>query len=255
MVKTLMGLWADMRGKVAAVLMILWILAFVQRPDVNSIVHPFLAVLLLVIFDICFGWIRRKVIFFSPSSLVSGLLVGLLLDPSGHIWTIFLASLIASSSKQFLEKSNRHIYNPAAFGVYIASLIFGEPVSWWVASWSIVPAIILAIWMGWILMRMKRVWMPVTFLAVYFISNLLFGNIETAFSLTVDGTVFLFAWIMLPEPMTAINSGRWKYGWGILVGVLVFIESFFRVSFGDPLLLALLGANLIGFFFTRLVTL
>ena len=90
-----------------------------------------------------------------------------------------------------------------------------------------------------------------TFLLVFFAINLLYGSRESAMRLTMDGTVFLFAFVMLPEPRTAPTQGVWAWGWGVLVGLLVFVQSLLGIGVGDPLLLALLVANLYGFVFVR----
>jgi Na+-translocating ferredoxin:NAD+ oxidoreductase RnfD subunit len=245
--------WADNRGKVIVLLGIIWIVSVVVHPTQNSVLRPSFAIFLMIICDIGFGFVRRKALFFSLSSLVTGLLIGLILDPSGSIFTLVLACMVASGSKQFFQADNRHIFNPASLGVVIASLITKESVAWWAVSWGIVPAGIIAVWMIPLLWNMRRLWMPLTFLAVYFFSNVYFQNIDAAVRLTLDGTIFLFAFVMVPEPMTAVNRGIWKYIWGALVGLLVLAETISGLSWNDPLILALLGANLIGFILTKII--
>lgn len=243
-------MWVDSRGKLIVLLGIIWILAIVHLPTVISIVHPLSAIICTIFFDILFAWVRRRKIFFSPSSIVTGLLIGLL--NLGGLEAIVLASFIAASSKQFVQQNNRHVFNPAAIGLLISSLFLNEPIDWWAVSWGFIPVVILVLWMIPILWKMKRLWMPVTFLIVYFISTIMFQNIDAAIRLTLDGTVFLFVFVMLPEPMTSVNRGRWQYVWGILVGLLVVGETLLGISWGDPLLLALLGANFIGLMMTNI---
>lgn len=57
---------------------------------------------------------------------------------------------------------------------------------------------------------------------------------------------------MLPEPTTSVGGGIWTYAWGLLVGGLVALQIMFPVINADPLLLALLGANAIGYTFLRM---
>lgn len=75
------------------------------------------------------------------------------------------------------------------------------------------------------------------------------GTIANALRLTFDGTVFFFAFIMLPEPKTSPIKGLWQYSWGVFVGGIVLFQNLFGITIGDPLLLALLGANLVRFLF------
>lgn len=240
--------WSDSRGKVIGVLLVLWIAALVHEYQLSSVLSVLLAVGTMITSDLIIAYWLSKKFTFSLSSVVTGLLIGLIADPSGPVASIFIASLASSLSKQFIRiKDLKHVFNPAAFGITVSSLLFNRPVAWWGASWGLVPVSLIALGMLPIIWKLRRLTMPITFLVVYFLINLFQSNIESALRLTLDGTVFLLAFVMLPEPVTAPLRGFWKYGWGILVGSLVAAENILHVSVGDPLLLALLGANVIGY--------
>ncbi len=121
-------------------------------------------------------------------------------------------------------------------------MISNRSVAWWGASWGMIPVVIIAIGTLPLLWKLRRFWMPLTFLAVYFISiqRIMF-----------DGTVFLFTFIMLTEPKTSPMQGKWQWGWGILVGILVLVQNLLGLAIADPMLLALLVANLFGYIFIR----
>lgn len=236
--------WADSRGKVVVVLLVLWIATLANQFRIDFITSTLLAIVLSVCFDLVLGKLTHGHARFSLSSLVTGLLIGLIFDPTAGAVPIGVASLVASLSKHFLKlPSSKHIFNPAAFGIISASFLFDRPVAWWGASWGIFPLFLLGIGMVPALYQLRRLWMPVTFLTIYFISS--------GLRLTLDGTVFLFAFVMLPEPITSVGRGFWRYGWGILVGGLVAGLGFVRFAAADPLLTALLVANMLGFFLVR----
>lgn len=228
----LQGFWADSRGKVIAVLLLLWLGSL-------HVVAPIPALLGMLLSD---AMVSRHI---TLSTIVTGLLIGLIFNPTAGIIPIITACFLASLSKNIIRIGpHNHVFNPAAFGIIAASLLFNRPVSWWGASWGIVPVIVLAIGMTPVLWKLKRFFMPVTFLAVYFL-------VTRSFPLLFDGTVFLFAFIMLPEIKTSPGIGFWQYVWGVLVGGLVALGTIFQISFTDPLLLALLVANLVGFILTK----
>lgn len=241
-------LWVDSREKVSAVLLVLWAAALLHQFRAASLWHGALSVLLALLFDMVFVWARSKRWTLSPSSLVTGLLIGMLLDPNSGLVAIAVACFLASGSKAFISRgAHRHAFNPAAFGVLSASWIFHQPVAWWGSSWGMVPVVIVSAGMLPVLRRLRRLASPTAFVAVYFLSHVLTASVQTAVRLTVDGTVFLFALVMLPEPRTSPAAGPWRWGWGVAVGALVAAQNFFKLDTPDPLLLALLAANLLAF--------
>lgn len=240
--------WADSRGKVIVILFLLWIATLLYSFRSTYVFNPVASVIAMVIWDSLFSFIKTRTVHISLSTIITGLLVGFIVDPTGGEIFIITTCLLASLSKNFIGKGlHHHIFNPAAFGVVATSLIFGRPVAWWAGSWGIVPVIILGLCMTPILWGLRRFWMPVTFLTLYFLTNSLASNFTSAWRLTLDGTVFLFAFVMLPEIKTSPAKGYWQYSWGILVGALVYLQSLLKFSFVDPLLFALLIANAVGF--------
>ena len=162
--------YLDFRLHVAFTLFLVWLLNLWVVPSINTFFYPLLAVFSMTVFDLGITWVRDHKIYFPSASLVSGFLIGLIIDPSEPMWVIAVACLLASFSKQFINVGHRqHIFNPAAFGIVVVSLIFRTPVAWWgvaVSGWSL---IILTLLMIRILWRLGRLSIPITFLVVYFI--------------------------------------------------------------------------------------
>ncbi len=249
---TVISWWRDSRGKVAVTLIVLWVGAFTYQFSFPSLFYPLVAVTLCVVFDILLVKVRIRADVFSLSSVVTGLLIGLILDPRGGAFPLVVACAASSLAKQLIGKGpHQHVFNPAVIGITISSLVAGGVISWWVAAWGYIPSSIIVIGMATPLRQLHRLWLPVLFLATYFLTFLFFVTPTAAIRLTLDGTVLLFAFVMIPEPMTSVLFGVWRYAWGILVGLLVFGESLIHISWVDPLLLALLVANAIGFFVVR----
>ncbi len=227
-----------MHKRVIAVLLALWISALIYQFELERVFMPVIAVIATVFFDLIVSYIRKKQWVWTLSSIVTGLLIGLITD---GITMAIAACFIASFSKQFIGAGDhRHIFNPAALGILTSSLIFQRPVAWWAASWGVIPAAIIAVGMISVLDRLHRFWMSGIFLLIYVF-------ITRSLPLIIDGTVFLFAFVMLPEPVTSYSGKFWRYGWGALVGGFVAIQTLVPIVNADPLLTALLAANLVGY--------
>jgi len=241
----------DFRLHVAFTLVLVWLLTLWRFHAVNAFLYPLLAIVFMVIFDLSTTWIRDHKIYFPSASLVTAFLIGLIIDPSKPWWIIALACLLASFSKQFINVGHRqHIFNPAAFGIMAASLIFRTPVAWWGVAGSGWSLVILIPLMTRTLWRLERLTLPITFLAVYFIYLTVQLGPGEALRTLIDGTVMLFALVMLPEPMTSPIRGNFKYGFGFLVAILAILIS--NLNFlGEAFLPALLSGNLAGFLLLR----
>jgi Na+-transporting NADH:ubiquinone oxidoreductase subunit NqrB len=229
--------WADTRGKVIVTLLVLWIATLVNHFQLNHITQPIITIAAVCVFDYLVSLIRHKKGIITMSSVVTGLLIGLVFDESAGIVPLVSACILAVISKQLIALGDhRHIFNPAVFGIFVTSLLFNRPVAWWGAAWGLIPAVIIFIGMAYALYKIRRLWMALIFLVIY----------GVAFPSTIDGTVFLFAFIMLPETITSVGGGWWKYGWGALTGVLMLVITLlFKINV-DPFLSALLIADLVG---------
>lgn len=250
---TIRKFWADSRGKVAVVLALVWLTSLIHQLRASAVAFPLLAIASCYAVDALLSRLQSGTWFFSLSSLVTGLLIGLIVDPTS-VAMLFTAVVFASLSKHFLGfDRQKHIFNPAALGIVLSSVLLNRPVAWWGATWGMIPVFIIFFGMIVPLRQLRRLWMPISFLLVYGTALMIVSGVESALRLTFDPTVFLFAWVMLTEPMTSPNRGFWRYGWGVLVAILVIGQQIFSVSWLDPLLTALLLANGVGFFLTRIV--
>lgn len=245
---SLRGFWADSRGKLIIVLLLVWVTAMLHNFSWAKFTNPAMSVLIVIALDWLISRARKSLDIFSLSSVVSGLLIGLILDPTGNVLLIILADVLAVFDKQFLRVDfHRHIFNPAAFGILITAQLFNGNVAWWAVSWGLVPTIVIGFGMIYVLWQIRRLFLPLTFLMIYFFIILTKVGSTESLRFIFDGTAFLFAFVMVPEPMTSLAQDGWQYLWGIMVGLLLlgFIEIPFQII--DPMLAALLTANFLGF--------
>lgn len=146
-------------------------------------------------------------------------------------------------SKHYVRFGNRHIFNPAAFGLFFSHLVFGENISWWAVSWQqfgtqnpqfimyplilLLPGLVSAV-------SIKRF---ANILAFYFMYVL--------FTKTIfDPTVIFFSLVMLPEPMTTPSKLIEQILFGISIAFFSFIISIIRFPLPDIFIPVLLLGNL-----------
>jgi len=244
MIKPWLWMKQDVRHHVAVVLSIVWLVSIFHYPNFRTLTTPLLAVIVGLTFEYLIH-LAKGINEFPSSALVTALLIGLNLPPWDTVLPVMAAVLIALGSK-FIRWPHRHLFNPAAFGIIMSGLLFRSQTSWWAASWSWLPPLIIVVGMFPVLKKLRRLWLPATFLGAYIVWLVVVtGGVRIVPSILVDGTVMLFALVMLPEPMTSPASGRWRYIFGLLVAFLVIgLNHFLRYSpFPVDLLL---GALLLG---------
>ena len=193
----------------------------------KALIPVMIAVLTTTILDLFIEYFKSKTWAFPQSALISGLLIGGLLtqDLKWHIYV--LAGIIAIASKHIIRFNQKHVFNPANLGVLLVSIIFGAAHSWWISS----PLILVLIFGIFLIWRLKRIDLAVSFLASYYLINsiveLLKGNsFNDVYSTIINGgIIFFFSMYMLIEPKTNPSQKNQRIICGILVAILFIIFS------------------------------
>lgn len=159
------------------------------------------------------------------------------------------AALVAMASKYIITWRSSHIFNPAAFGVLVVSLIGVGNGAWWIADTSLLVPMLIAGYL--VLMKLRRFELFLAFL-VPALALILFKSypdndvLSTAFTaLTLYPLLFLGS-IMLTEPATMPGTRTKRLLYGALVGVLFASNVNFGFIEASPHA-ALLAGNLFAF--------
>lgn len=238
------------RVRIASVLAAIWLITLIFHFSIQAFFIPVFSVVLVTFFDLLVTYLRKRVWYFPASSFVTGFLIGLIISSNETPLAFILAAALSVFSKQFIRTGeHKHIFNPAAFGILSTSFILHAPISWWGVSWS--PWIILVILsVSYTLLTLKRLILPVTFLFAYGLYFFIAVGFNAVLPQVIDGTIFLFAAVMLPEPITSPANGRLKYLFGPLLAALAIILGT-REGLSDVLLPALLLGNVV-YYLTKL---
>lgn len=171
------------------------------------------------------------------SSIKSALITSLglcLLLKTGSVETAVLASVIAIASKFLVIYKRKHIFNPANIGIIAAILLTNDawvsPGQWGsdVVMWFLVGAAGLMM-----ILKVGRIDTSITFLLVFggllFCRQVLYLGWEPAVWLhkMSNGTLLLFAFFMITDPMTTPNHKKARILWSAALGVALFIASNF----------------------------
>ena len=228
--------------------------AFFYGFGITALLPVLIAVATTAILDLFIGYFKSKEFIFPQSAIISGMLIGGLLTQNLQ-WHIYVfAGAAAVLSKHLIKFQQKHIFNPANFGVLLVSVIFGAAHTWWISS----PLIFVLIFGIFILWRLRRIDLGLSFVAAYFalvflinLSNPVTCGMmnmkcpmqpspltETYYEIINGGVIYFFAMFMLIEPKTNPAARKQRTVYGVLVAVLFSVFNSFVPMHDLPLALA-----------------
>lgn len=188
-------------------------------------------------------YFKFKTLEFPQSALISGLFIGGLLTQNLQWYIYVLAGAIAVLSKHLIKIQQKHIFNPANLGVLLVSIVFGASHTWWISS----PLILVLAFGIFIIWRLRRFDLAISFLISYYLINsiieLIRGGSFNDVYLTIlnGGVLYFFSMFMLIEPKTNPAAGNQRIVYGIVVAVLFIILHLFTPQ--HDIVLALAAGN------------
>lgn len=227
---------ADARWCAAAFIIILLVLAkFYQPQDIG---HLFSICAASCILDFIILWVVNRKPAFPLSALVTGLIISGILAPGRFS---YIAALSAILSKHIIKISERHIFNPAGFGLFIASAFLGLPLIWQVYA-SPLLTVLFGLFLAY---RVRKLSLVFSFMVSLFLLSIIYSLIKhQEWGAHAWFLNYFFIFFMLIEPKTSPVYLRSKLIYGIIISVLVVLCFAFLPKY-DFLVLGLLLGNLI----------
>lgn len=236
--KSLVSKFTIYQYMVAFLIVLNLVSAFFYDFGIKALLPVAIAVFTATFLDLLIEYFKSKTWEFPQSALISGLFIGGLLTQNLQ-WHIYvLAGAIAILSKHLIKFRQKHVFNPANFGVLLVSLIFGAAHTWWVSS----PLILVLVFGIFIIWRLRRLDLALSFLISYYLINSIIelskgAQFPEIYSTIINGgVIYFFSMFMLIEPKT--NPSKNRVAYGMLVAVLFIIFGFFIPQHGLPLALA-----------------
>jgi Na+-transporting NADH:ubiquinone oxidoreductase subunit NqrB len=181
---------------------------------------------------------------FPIDSLKSALITGLglsLLMKANDPWLFLFAALLAIGMKFLTKVNGKHLWNPANFGIVAASFLSGDA---WISpgQWGSSALIIFIVGTAGlaVLSNIKRLETSLAFLITYaaleYIRTVLYlGWEHDVFLLKLtNGSLWLFSFFMITDPMTTPNHRKLRIGWAMIVGAISFYLANFYFVNGAP---------------------
>ena len=212
----------------------------IKDKDIAFLFTVITTLISVIIADLVFSYFKDKKISISESSVVSALIIGFVLASDNPWWVIVLASLFAISSKHLICFNKKHVFNPAAFGIFSSILLFGASTQWkGTFDWYILLPVGL-----YFTFKIRKLELIIG----YFITALgLFGMqavLNKVPLINIFGYLsYFYIFIMLIEPKTTPIKPLAKLAFGIGAAGLIFAFVQAQVRF-DSELAALLILNL-----------
>lgn len=206
----------------------------------NFLISIFISSLFAALAEILWLYPKDKKIVVTESSIITGLIVGYVLYSRPPWLMPIVASLIAVSSKYILRLKGKHIFNPAAFGIFAVILLFGAPTLWkGTYLWYILAP--FGVYFSYKIRKLEL-------LAGYFLTAFMLFGLQAHFQgvnlLDIFGYLsYFYIFIMLIEPKTTPIKPIGKILFGMSAAVFIFALTEIGVSF-DVELAVLLSLNL-----------
>jgi Na+-transporting NADH:ubiquinone oxidoreductase subunit NqrB len=171
-----------------------------------------------------------------PSALITSLGLSLLLRVD-HYSTLILAGAVGISSKFLFRVQDKHIFNPANFGMITALLLTPDawvsPGRWGEEGWY---AVLFVGAGGLVLRRVGRWDTTIAFLGSYAgleaVRNLWLGWTWDVWAhRLMSGSLLLFALFMVTDPRSIPNSRTGRMIWAMAIALLTFVlRNYFFMS-------------------------
>ena len=175
------------------------------------------------------------------SAAITGLGLCLLLHATS-ISTMILAATVAIASKFLLRFKGKHVFNPANIGIIAALLLADDP---WISpgQWGSGPALVFLVAAAglMVLLRVGRIDTSVTFLVTFALLDLGRTVLYLGWGLDVwthrlmNGSLLLFTFFMITDPMTTPNATKARIVWSMLIAIITFAISTFAYIHTAPI--------------------
>ncbi|TSC86258.1 MAG: hypothetical protein G01um10147_970 [Microgenomates group bacterium Gr01-1014_7] len=220
---------------VTGFLFLLYFLGVLQFGLQKILIQAVPVVLVTTVAGAILDYIELKRLTVPRTPFITGLIIGLISQFGESALKLSAIGAAAMLVKFFIKLDGRHIFNPAASGIFAGMLIFNSQPSWWVGGGSIWPYLI---WVPVFLLKFKR-WAP---MVGFLLPTMLFSGV----SILNSSSLLFFLSVMLIEPKTSPGDIKLGLIYGLIVGFsyLILNTQYLILNTLDPLILSLLVGNL-----------
>lgn len=237
------------KGMLLVFLSILALLGLLQSRSGAGLAHLLVAVATAVVIDAGTNYLLRRKRRLPDSAILTALIVSMVLSPAAPWYVSVSATGIALLSKLLFHIRRKPVFNPAAFGLFVALLLSSSGQDWWGALSGLpVWCIALLVVAGFMVTnRVGKFPQLFAFLGVYFGLFLLMGVFQLGEAAEIFRVPFIhsalfLAFFMLTDPPTSPARTREQLLFGA-GAALVSVAVNYTIGGLSFLLVGLLAAN------------
>ena len=165
-------------------------------------------------------YFKTKKVQFTESSVITGLITGFVLSSDELWWKCVFAAAAAILSKYLIRLRGKHIFNPAALGIFLSTVILGAGTQWkGTYLWYIVVP--CGLYFAYALRKTGVV------IGYALVSFLLFGTqalLQKVAPWHLFGYLsYFYIFVMVIEPKTSPAKKAEQYAFGAGIAALIFI--------------------------------
>jgi Na+-translocating ferredoxin:NAD+ oxidoreductase RnfD subunit len=156
----------------------------------------------------------------TESAIIAGAIAGYVLSSDEVWWKLVAATTLVILSKQAIRFRNKHVFNPAALGLFLSVIVLGVSLQW-KATYLWYVLVPFGIYLAHKIRKLEIV------IGYAMVALLLFGTqafVQKVPILNIFGYLsYFYIFIMVIEPKTTPTNVISKYVFGALIAGLIFI--------------------------------
>lgn len=241
------------KGSLIAILSFLTAISAVSSKEYGGIITVIIAIFSCLFFEFVGSSLQNREKFTWDGAVITGFIIGLVLSVDTSWVVILLTSGIAIGSKHVFRYKRKPIFNPAAFGLFAAIVIFSTEQSWWgVFADTNALLVILVLLSGYFIVnRVQKFNIFFSFLGCYFALLLIMailhiGDASSAFRTPFVNSALFLGLFMATDPPTSPSKPKEQIAFGAICAI---VGSIVYAIFGglSYLYIGLLLANFLFF--------
>jgi Na+-translocating ferredoxin:NAD+ oxidoreductase RnfD subunit len=244
-----MQILKSIKAQLAVYLAVFAIFLAVKDKSVVFLLTAGLAVFSALAVDSAILYFKTKIWKLSLSAVISGLIIGYVLSSDQPWWVFVIAGALAIASKYVIRFHKKHIFNPAAFGIFLTLVIFGAYTQWrgTYAWYILLPC---GIYFAQKIGKLRVV------ISYFLVSLALFGAQAIMQKIPLGHILgyfsYFYIFVMIIEPKTSPVKPREQVIFGAGIAVLIFILTASGARF-DVELFSLLAMNVVALFINKVM--
>lgn len=182
------------------------------------------------------------------SQFITAFILFLIIKPISSLedfQSVFVVAILSMVSKYLLVIGKKHIFNPVAIGLVLASLFGFSSGFWWVGSFALLLPVVI---FGFLVLRKTQRFSMFLAFALSALLSITAFNLFRGFDVLealnfaiISGPLLFFGAFMLTEPLTTPVKNKYRIIYGVFVGLLYGVQWKFGIFNSSPEMALIIG--------------